>query len=192
LENRARGVQEALATAPGLTVLGPFDVAVDAVENYSRWEQQLAANPDVAAMIGLCAPDIASLGQLNRNSGTSFIAGGYDLTEDNLREIQDGTATLTVGQSAFVQGYLPVLMLVDNLRNGTPLPTGFVDSGTQIITGDSVDMGNGLPSISFDELLVLSGDPAANREFYTPWSNCVSGMTPVWACALEPIENEAS
>jgi len=192
LENRSRGVQESLAAAPGLTVLGPFDVAVDPVENYSRWEQQLAANPDVAAMIGLCAPDIASLGQLNRNSGTSFIAGGYDLTEDNLREIQDGFATVTIGQSAFVQGYMPVLMLVDSLRNGVPLGTGFVDAGTQIVTGDSVDLGNGLPLISFDELLALSADPAANRTFYAPWSQCATGETPTWACVLEPIENEAA
>jgi ABC-type sugar transport system substrate-binding protein len=192
LENRARGVEESLAAAPGLTVLGPFDVAVDAVENYSRWEQQLAANPDVAAMIGLCAPDIASLGQLNRNSGTSFIAGGYDLTADNLREIQDGFATVTIGQSAFVQGYMPVLMLVDNLRKGTPLPAGFVDAGTQIVTGDSVDMGNGLPSVSFDELMTLASDPAATREFYRPWSDCARGVTPAWACILEPIANESA
>jgi ABC-type sugar transport system substrate-binding protein len=192
LENRARGVQESLAAAPGLTVLGPFDVAVDAVENYSRWEQQLAANPDVDAMIGLCAPDIASLGQLNRNSGTSFIAGGYDLTEDNLREIQDGFATVTIGQSAFVQGYMPVLMLVNSLRSGTPLTPGFIDAGTQIVTADSVDLGNGLPIISFDELLALSADPAANREFYAPWSQCATGETAMWACMLEPIENESA
>jgi ribose transport system substrate-binding protein len=192
LENRARGVQEALAAAPGLEVLGPFDVAVDSVENYSRWEQQLAANPDVAAMIGLCAPDIASLGQLNRNSGTSFIAGGYDLTEDNLREIQDGFATISIGQSAFVQGYMPVLMLVDSLRNGIALEPGFIDSGTQIVTGDSVDMGNGLPLISFDELLNLSADVEANRAFYQPWANCVNGSAPVWSCNLEPIENESA
>lgn len=192
LENRARGVQESLAAAPGLTVLGPFDVKVDAVENYAQWEQQLAANPDVAAMIGLCAPDIASLGKLNRNSGTTFIAGGYDLTEDNLKEIQDGFATVTIGQSAFVQGYLPVLMLVESLRTGTPLEPGFIDSGTQIVTGDSVDLGNGLPLIGFDQLLDLAKDPAATREFYKPWSSCANGTTPVWACMLEPIENESA
>lgn len=188
LENRARGVQESLAAAPGLEVLGPFDVAVDAVENYSRWEQQLAANPDVAAMIGLCAPDVASLGQLNRNAGTSFIAGGYDLTEDNLSEIANGYATVTIGQSAFVQGYLPVLMLVDAIRSGQPLEPGFVDAGTQIVTADTVDMGNGLPPISFDELMTLSADPAANRAFYQPWANAICG----WRCAVEPIENEGA
>jgi ribose transport system substrate-binding protein len=192
LENRATGVQESLAAAPGLEVLGPFDVKVDAVENYAQWEQQLAANPDVAAMVGLCAPDIASLGQLNRNSGTSFIAGGYDLTEDNLKEIQDGFATITIGQNPFVQGYMPVLMLVESLRNGTPLTPGFVDAGTQIVTGDNVDLGNGLPIISFDELIGLSVDVEANREFYKPWSECVTGAKSAWECMIEPIENEAA
>jgi ABC-type sugar transport system substrate-binding protein len=192
LENRARGVQESLAAAPGLNVLGPFDVTVDAVSNYSHWEQLLAANPDAAAMIGLCAPDVASLGRLNRDAGTNFVAGGYDLTEDNLREIQDGYAYVTIGQSAFVQGYMPVLMLVESLRNGTPLSPGFIDAGTQIVTADSVDLGNNLPLIGFDELLALSADPAANREFYRPWSDCVNGTAPAWSCIVEPIENEGA
>jgi ribose transport system substrate-binding protein len=192
LENRARGVQESLAAAPGLEVLGPFDVAVDAVENYSRWEQQLAANPDAAAMIGLCAPDVASLGKLNDASGTSFIAGGYDLTEENLQEIQDGHAYITIGQSAFVQGYVPVLMLVESIRNGIPLESSFYDAGTQIVTADSVDMGNGLPATSFDNLLSMASDPAATADFYRPWSDCARGVTPGWACSLEPIANEAA
>jgi hypothetical protein len=45
--------------APGLNVLGPFDVKVSEVENYNRWQQLYAANETIA-MIGLCAPDIAS------------------------------------------------------------------------------------------------------------------------------------
>ena len=63
LENRAKGVQESLAAAAGIEVLGPFDVKVAANENYAAWEALLAANPDAKALVGLCAPDIASLGQ---------------------------------------------------------------------------------------------------------------------------------
>jgi ABC-type sugar transport system substrate-binding protein len=190
LENRAAGVQESLAAAPGIEVLGPFDVKVDAVENYTQWQQQYAANPDAIALIGLCAPDIASLGQLNEENGDAFIAGGYDLTEDNLKAIQDGHAYVTLGQSAFVQGYLPIVMLVDSIRNGTPLPVAFADAGTQVVTADSINMGNGLPNISFDELLAQAGDPAATKEFYAPWSSCVTGAG--WMCGLQPIENEAA
>ena len=39
LENRAKGVEEWLKAAPGLQVLGPFDVKVSAVDNYNHWEQ---------------------------------------------------------------------------------------------------------------------------------------------------------
>ncbi|MEO8391938.1 MAG: substrate-binding domain-containing protein [Chloroflexota bacterium] len=190
LENRARGVEESLATAPGIEVLGPFDVKVDAVENYTQWQQQYAANPDAVALIGLCAPDIASLGKLNSENGDAFIAGGYDLTEENLKAIQDGHAYVTLGQSAFVQGYLPIVMLVDSIRNGTPLPVMFTNAGTQVVTADSIDMGNGLPNVSFDELLLQAGDPAATKAFYAPWSACVTDAG--WMCGLQPIENEAA
>ena len=81
LENHTKGVQESLKVAPGLNVIGPFDVKVSAVDNYNRWEQLYGANPDAVALIGLCAPDITSLGKLNAANGDKFVAGGYDLTE---------------------------------------------------------------------------------------------------------------
>ncbi|MEX2183453.1 MAG: substrate-binding domain-containing protein, partial [Chloroflexota bacterium] len=91
LENRAAGVQESLAAASGIEVLGPFDVKVSATENYAAWEALLAANPDAKALIGLCAPDIASLGKLQAaNAATPFVSGGYDLTAENLAEIKAG------------------------------------------------------------------------------------------------------
>ena len=187
LENRALGVQEALAAAPGLTVLGPFDVKVSESENFGRWEQLYAANPDVKAMIGLCAPDVTSLGKLNEANGNTFIAGGYDLTESNLTAIGDGHAFVTIGQSAFVQGYLPVVLVVNALRSDTALTSGFYDAGIQIVTADSVDMGNGLPAISFAEAVALAGDPAATRAYYAPWVATVAAG----GLMSEPVEAES-
>lgn len=187
LENRARGVQEAMAAAPGLTVLGPFDVKVSDTENYGRWEQLYAANPDAVAMIGLCAPDVTSLGKLNAANGDKFVAGGYDLTESNLTAIGDGHAFVTIGQSAFVQGYLPVALVVNAMRSGTPPAPGFYDSGIQIVTADSVEMGNGLPAVSFAEAVTLAGDPAATRAYYAPWVATVTAGT----IKPEPIEAES-
>jgi ABC-type sugar transport system substrate-binding protein len=186
LENRSQGVQESLKAAPGLTVLGPYDVKVSEVENYNRWQQLYAANPDAVAMIGLCAPDIASLGKLNAENGDKFVAGGYDLTEPNLKAIQDGHAFVSIGQSAFVQGYLPVALMVNAIKNDKPLEVGFYDAGAQIVTADSVDMGNGLPAISFEEAIRLAGDPAATTEYYKAWSEKVmadptAGMQPIAA-----------
>ena len=171
LENRAKGVQESLKKAPGLNVIGPFDVKVSAVDNYNRWEQLYAANPDAVALVGLCAPDITSLGKLNAANGDKFVAGGYDMTELNLKAIKEGHAYVTIGQSAFVQGYLPVALLVNAIRNNKTLEPGFHDAGSQVVTSEGVDMGNGLPKISFDEAMKLASDPAATAAYYKPWTD---------------------
>jgi ABC-type sugar transport system substrate-binding protein len=189
LENRAAGVQEALAEAPGLEVLGPFDVTVEPASNYAAWESQLAANPDAVALIGLCAPDLASLGPLQEaNPDADFVAGGYDFTEDNLAAIQDGFADVAIGQTPFMQGYLPVYMLVDALRNGTELELSFIDAGTEILTADGVTEPFGLPELTFDELLELAASPEAAREYYQP---LVDDVIANWQDSVEPIEAES-
>ena len=81
---------------------------------------------------------------------------------------------MTIGQSAFVQGYLPIALLVNAIKNKKPLRPGFYDSGAQIVTADSVDMGNGLPAISFDEAMQMAGDPAATATYYKPWTETVT------------------
>ncbi|HET9665447.1 MAG TPA: substrate-binding domain-containing protein, partial [Desertimonas sp.] len=189
LENRAVGVQEALAEASGLEILGPFDVTVDPASNYAAWESLLAANPEAVALIGLCAPDLASLGPLQEaNPDSDFVAGGYDLTEDNLAAIEDGFADVAIGQTPFMQGYLPVYMLVDALRNGTELELSFVDAGTEIVTADRVIEPFGLPELTFDELLELAASPEAAREYYQP---LVDGVIADWQESVEPIEAES-
>ena len=189
LENRAKGVQESLKAAAGLNVIGPFDVKVSAVDNYNRWEQLYAANPDAVARVGLCAPDLTSLGKLNAANGDKFIAGGYDLTELNLKAVKEGHAYVTIGQSAFVQGYLPVALAVNAIKTGTKLAPGFYNSGSQIVTADSVDMGNGLPKISFEELQKLAADPAATAAYYKDW---VASLTAdVLGKAPAPISAES-
>ena len=192
LENRAKGVQASLATAPGVEVLGPFDVKVSANENYAAWEALLAANPDAKALIGLCAPDIASLGKLQAaNPDTLFVSGGYDLTVENLTEIKAGNAYLSLGQTPFMQGYLPVKMLADTIRGTTTVDLsagGFLDAGTEIVTADSVEEPFGLPALTFTELEALAASPEAARTYYQP---LVDGQIADWAKNVEPIANES-
>ncbi|MDQ3493292.1 MAG: substrate-binding domain-containing protein [Chloroflexota bacterium] len=192
LENRAIGVQESLAAAPGIEILGPFDVKVAANENYAAWEALLAANPEAVALVGLCAPDVTSLGQLQEASpGSEFVAGGYDLTEGNLAEIKEGFADVSLGQTPFMQGYLPIKMLADTIRGETDVDLsegGFLDAGTEIVTADSVEEPFDLPPLTFEELEELAASPEATREYYQP---LVDGQIANWAENVEPIENES-
>lgn len=192
LENRAIGVQESLAAAPGIEILGPFDVKVAANENYAAWEALLAANPEAVALVGLCAPDVTSLGQLQEASpGSDFVAGGYDLTEGNLAEIKEGFADVSLGQTPFMQGYLPIKMLADTIRGETDVDLsegGFLDAGTEIVTADSVEEPFDLPPLTFEELEELAASPEATREYYQP---LVDGQIASWVENIEPIENES-
>lgn len=193
LENRSKGVREALAEAPGLEVnADDFDVTVDPVTNYSAWESILTANPDAVALIGLCAPDLASLGQVQAAfPDIDFIGGGYDLTADNLAALEAGLADVSIGQTPFMQGYLPVRMLHDVITGAVDVDLsagGFLDAGTEIVTSDSVTEPFGLPALTFSELQELAADPAAARAYYQP---LVDGVIADWASNVEPIENES-
>jgi ABC-type sugar transport system substrate-binding protein len=189
LENRAKGVEESLKVAKDLKVLGPFDVKVSEVDNYNHWEQLYAANPDAVALVGLCAPDVASLGKLNAANGDKFVAGGYDMTPQNLKAIKDGHAYVTLGQSAFVQGYLPVALLVNAIKTKTALAPGFYNAGTQIVTAKSVDMANGLPAVTFEQAEALAADPAATAKYYKPWIDSISGKG--LTASMKPISAES-
>ena len=192
LENRARGVQESLKVASGLKILGPFDVKVAANENYAAWEALLSANPDAKALVGLCAPDIASLGKLQAaNASTPFVSGGYDLTAENLAEIKSGNAYVSLGQTPFMQGYLPVKILADTIRKTSTVDLskgGFLDAGTEIVTADSVQEPFDLPPLTFTELEALAASPEKAREYYQP---LVDGQIANWASNVEPIANES-
>ena len=50
--------------------------------------------------------------------------------------MKDGHAYVTLGQSAFVQGYLPVALLVRAIKSKKPLEVGFYNAGTQVVTAE--------------------------------------------------------
>lgn len=190
LDARGKGVVSTLhSTAPGLSVKGPYDVKVAANQNYSAWESLLSANRDAKALIGLCAPDVTSLGKLKAaNPGSAFVAGGYDLTAQNLQQVQAGRAYVSLGQSPFVQGYLPVKMLADSLRKHQDLSKGgFINAGTEIVTKTKATEPNGLPATTFAQIQHNSTSAAATRKFYQP---LVDTYLKNWQKELQPISTE--
>jgi ribose transport system substrate-binding protein len=192
LENRATGATESLKKAAGIEILGPFDVKVAANENYAAWEALLAANPDAKALVGLCAPDIASLGKLQAaNPDKVFVSGGYDLTAENLAEIKAGHAYVSLGQTPFMQGYLPVKILADTVRKNTTVDLsqgGFLDAGTEIVTADSVTEPYDLPAMSFADLEALASSPEKTKAYYQP---LIENQIANWTSLVEPIANES-
>lgn len=90
----------------------------------------LALNPDVA---------VAALAGV-KDAGSSATVGTFDLNTDVLQAIKDGDIVFAVDQQQYLQGYLPIAMLVlyhDNLNTvGGGLP---VLTGPAFVTQDNVD-----------------------------------------------------
>jgi ABC-type sugar transport system substrate-binding protein len=116
-----------------------YDVGTENTKNYGQWENLAGANRDLVAMVGLCSMDIPNMAKLKQRSKASWLIGGYDLNPETLDAIKAGLVSVTLGQHPYLQGYLPVRALVEHLRDGKPLPKGWVDVGTEVVTRANVE-----------------------------------------------------
>jgi len=190
LVNRNKGVTEGLKkAAPKLSVKGPFNVGVAQTDNFAHWQQLYAANHDAKAFIGLCAPDVTSLGKLNSQIGDKLVAGGYDTTSANLAAIKNGHAYVTLGQNPFVQGYLPILMMYDAVTKHAKLRKAFVESGTEIVDAGATEPYN-LGHISFKQVEALAGSPKLTAAYYGRLFKGPKAPLKHWQTAMEPLANE--
>jgi len=138
LDERYKGFKKGLEGS-GFTATDAKDVGVEKTANYAAWENQATKYPDIVAAVGLCSMDIPNLAKLKASSKAKWLIGGYDLNQETLDAIKAGTTQITLGQHPYLQGYLPVLALVQYLRDKKPLPKGWVNVGTEIVTKANVD-----------------------------------------------------
>ncbi len=190
LENRAKGTRDGvLEVAPNVEVLGPFDVGLATTENYTAWEALARAHPDSVAMLDMCANGPANLGRIKERDGHKWLAAGADATAENLLQVEAGNVFMLVGQSETLQGYMPVAMLVDAVRNGkTEIDQGFFDSGEEFITKDSVDQPYDLRDLPFSDLVAMSQSEADTIAFYR--ESLLGGELSNWKDLVQPIENQ--
>ncbi len=137
LQERDQGFRLAFEGS-AFEILEAQEVLAPVPDNYSRWENIMAANPDAVAAVGLCSIDIPNLAQLKERNQAEWLIGGYDLDPPTLQAIQDGLAQVTVGQQEYLQGYLPIALLAEHLINGTPLVEGWFENPTEVVTIENV------------------------------------------------------
>jgi ABC-type sugar transport system substrate-binding protein len=138
LQDRDAGLRKAFEGS-NFEILETQEVLIPLPDNYARWENYLAANPDAVGAVGLCSMDITNLAQIKERNGGSWLIGGYDLDPPTLQAVKDGVAQVTVGQQEYLQGYLPVRALAEHLINGTPMVEGWLEMPTEVVTAENVD-----------------------------------------------------
>ena len=185
LEDRIKGLKQAFEGTK-LETKGPFDVKVDPAETYARWEALAQANADAKAFVGVCAPDPATLGKLNAANDDKWVMAGADFTTENLKAIEEGHTLAALGQMPYVQGYLPVKMLAEAVRDGKEIPQGFIESGVETLTETGATQPYGLPELDFETVKKIQTDQALARETYTPLFQ-EGGELFDWTSKVEPL-----
>ena len=155
LLDREVGFRQGMEGKSDYTILGPFDVGVEAAKNYAAWENLLAAHPNAVAMVGLCSPDMPNLSKLKEKTGATFVAAGYDLEPDALVGIQNGFGDVTLGQHPYLQGYLPMMSFCRHFVDGQAYPEGWVDVGTEVVDQSNIET-----------LMERENSPEKTAEFY--------------------------
>ncbi len=138
LVDRYEGFKKGMAGSR-FQITQPFDVNTEDSANYSAWENLVGANPKMVAIVGLCSMDLPNLAKLKKRTNGEWLVAGYDLSRETLDAVKIGTVQIVLGQHPYLQGHLPLLALTRHLKDKQPLPEGWIDVGTEIITKQNVE-----------------------------------------------------
>jgi simple sugar transport system substrate-binding protein len=123
-DQRCRGLADALARAGGRSVVLAVDLA-DPEDTQQRIAGALRADAAIDGMLALgpagADPALAALAQADRAGSVKF--GTFDLTPRVLEALAAGQLLFAIDQQQYLQGYLPVVLLVKYLETGA-LPGG--------------------------------------------------------------------
>ena len=156
LDARSAGIHSVLDAA-GFTLTQDYDTKLDNTENYNIWDSLAIANSDAVAMVGLCSLDPPNIAQVKERGGYEWLGAGYDLETPTLEAISNGYIAVSAGQQPYLQGYLVVRALVEEIRTGTNL-SGWLEVPTDIVTAANVD-----------EFKPRESDAAVQKEFYATY-----------------------
>jgi simple sugar transport system substrate-binding protein len=140
LDQRCSGASKAFAANGG----GDFTTTQVDINDLqgaqSTITSQLQSHPDIDAVLTLNSSVAAVAVAAAEDAGSKAKVATFDLNEDVITGIKDGTISFAVDQQQYEQGYLPIVMLklyAENLNTvggGQPVLTG-----PGIVDGDNVD-----------------------------------------------------
>ena len=138
LVERYRGFKKGMA-GTRYKISDPFDVNTENTANYGAWENLAGANPETVAIVGLCFNGYAEPGEAQSADQKPVAHRRLRSGPRDARRCKAGTVQVVLGQHPYLQGYLPVVALARHLRDKQPLPQGWIDIGTEVVTRENVD-----------------------------------------------------
>ena len=134
----ASGFADGLGVELGESMI---DSGTDPAEVKNKVMAYLSANPDTEAVLTLgpvsADPTIQALEE-NGMAGEIYF-GTFDLGDEIVKAIKDGTIKWGIDQQPFLQAYLPVVILANYHRYGV-LPGNNINSGPGFVTADGLEL----------------------------------------------------
>lgn len=154
-DERLKGLRESLAYKPGINFAEVIDVKGDAREAFDR-TQALLEQTGPKKIDGFVCLESASgkmvADALKRANATDRLLIAWDVNQDTLNGIKDGTIEATVAQKPYTMGYVGLKALDEvfhappknlsrdySVDSFAPYPR-FVDTGTSVVDKSSVDL----------------------------------------------------
>jgi simple sugar transport system substrate-binding protein len=113
-------------------------VGFNLAEAQTKEAQYLVGHPDTKAIIGLGSVPLTVAPKATEEAKMKLPLGGFDLTPEIIKGIEDGTITATVDQQPYSQGYYSVAQLALFLKYGL-YPSDMKTGGLGLVDKTNVD-----------------------------------------------------
>lgn len=140
VQPRLDGIKAALAAkAPSVTV-HTVDTGAAQAGELSAMESAYQGLKAAKGIYAVDAGSTAAIAQMITKYGITgqVHAGGFDLLEDTITGVKSGALDFTIDQSAYLQGFLPVLYMFLYRMTGTLVFPPETDTGLTFVTSSNV------------------------------------------------------
>jgi simple sugar transport system substrate-binding protein len=140
VQPRLDGLQAALKQAGSTVTVLSINTGAAQADELNAMTAAYDGHKDAKGLYAVDAGSTASIAQLIASRGIAgkIHAGGFDTLSDTITGIQSGAMDFTIDQSAYLQGFLPVLYLYLYRLTGTLVAPPETDTGLTFVTKANV------------------------------------------------------
>jgi simple sugar transport system substrate-binding protein len=140
LQPRIEGAEKAIKAAGGAITAHTVATGAAVTQEQPAIEAFYQSHKNVKGMYAVDGGSTESLAKVMQKLGLAgkVHAGGFDLTEQTQKLLQEGNIEFTIDQQPYLQGFLPVLELFMYKVSGTLSGIAEVDTGLKFLNKETV------------------------------------------------------
>jgi ABC-type sugar transport system substrate-binding protein len=140
LDQRVQGMKQVLQRKrPNIKLVGPLNTGPEPTQNFNAWSGIVKAHPNALAFMDPGDQAAVSLARIQQQTGKKLLVGGADVDPIALQAVKDGRVYALADPEHWLKGYIAIALLARHARDGKPLPKGWWNPGSSVITSKNID-----------------------------------------------------